>query len=185
MLPDGRPATGADIGLVSSVAGLKLVPGGFSRDNVQSGGSLLRTDDQGVFRLPADGAIHRILVAHALGYAETTVAALTLDPEIYLQPWGRIEGTFQSGGQGVADREIAFQFGLDRSEVATEFGSYKARTDREGRFEFDQVPPGHHKLAEVIPMSADSDGFSGWRYRPLLEVEILPGQTTPVSVEGE
>ena len=41
LLPDGRPAAGADVALVSAGARFQLLPGGFSRDNPQSGGSLL------------------------------------------------------------------------------------------------------------------------------------------------
>src|SRR5258706_4847756 len=40
--PDGNPAVDADIGLVMPGSQLNLVPGGFSREMAQSGGSLLR-----------------------------------------------------------------------------------------------------------------------------------------------
>ena len=40
LLPDGQPASGAEIGLVSQGARPMLIPGGFSRDNLQSAESL-------------------------------------------------------------------------------------------------------------------------------------------------
>lgn len=177
LLPDGRPASGADVGLVSPGARLNLVPGGFSRDNVQSGGSLLLTDSQGQFSLPPDESITRVIAANAQGYAEASPSALAAEPTLILQPWGRLEGTYLSGGEGVADRELLLQSGQGALDtVSYDFTAYRVKTDREGRFAFSKVPPGKHRLIS---------GTSSWSNdHPLMEVEIRPGETTAVTISG-
>src|SRR4029453_15627694 len=130
--PDGRPAVNADVGLVSRGARLELKPGGFSRVNLQSGGSLVSRDGKGQFGLPSGESITRVIAATAECYAEANVTGLEADPTIHLQPWGRLEGIYLSGGRGVAGRELLFQFGNgDFNTVSSEFGAYKVMTDGE------------------------------------------------------
>lgn len=187
LLPDGRPAVNADIGLVSPSAGLRLIPGGFSRENLQSGGSLLTTDGQGQFRLPPDDAVTRVIAAHPGGFAETTPAVLVAEPVIRLQAWGRLEGTYLSRGQPAADRELLFQYGQgDFTTVSSDSRAYQVRTDRDGRFVFPQVPPGQHRLVRLVPEKGLPGMSSGtvWSHQPLLEVDIRPGDTTTVTIGG-
>lgn len=184
LLPDGRPASGADVGLVSQGARLKLVPGGFSRDNVQSGGSLLLTDSQGRFNLAPDESITRVIAANAQGYAEASPAALAADPTLILQPWGRLEGAYFSDGAGVAGSELMFQYGPGTLDtLSCDAAAYRVKTDHGGRFAFSKVPPGKHKLLRVITDKAS--GTSSWSDdHPLMEVVIRPGETTLVTVGG-
>ena len=187
LLPDGRPAVNADIGLVSPGAGLRLIPGGFSRENLQSGGSLLTTDGQGQFRLPPDDAVARVIAAHPGGFAETTPAVLAAEPVIRLQAWGRLEGTYLSRGQPAADRELLFQYGQgDFTTVSSDSRAYQVRTDRDGRFVFPQVPPGQHRLVRLVPEKGLPGMSSGtvWSHQPLLQVDIRPGDTTTVTIGG-
>lgn len=187
LLPDGRLAVNADIGLVSPSAGLRLIPGGFSRENLQSGGSLLTTDGQGQFRLPPDAAVARVIAAHPGGFAETTPAVLAAEPVIRLQAWGRLEGTYLSRGQPAADRELLFQYGQgDFTTVSSDSRAYRVKTDRDGRFVFPQVPPGQHRLVRLVPEKGLPGMSSGtvWSHQPLLEVDIHPGDTTTVTIGG-
>jgi hypothetical protein len=161
-------------------AGLELVPGGFSHQNVQNGTSLLMTDDRGNFRLPSDESISRIIVAHPAGYAEVTLAALAADPTIRLEPWGRLQGTYTVGGQPATNRDLLFQYGQSHSsEVSTSFEAYRTRTDDAGRFVFNQVPPGQHKIIRLIPV-----GGGALQHDPIADVEIRPGETTTTTLGG-
>ena len=185
LTPDGRLATGADVGLVSPGARLRLIPGGFSRENVQSGGTLLLTDDKGQFDLPADDAITRVVAAHADGYVETTPAALASDPTMRLLPWGRLEGTYMSGGKGVAGCALLFQCDKgDINTISSDFRSYQVKTDDEGHFTFAKVPPGNHKLVRLVPEKQSYNGQpeTVWSHHPLLDVTIRSGQTTTVTI---
>jgi uncharacterized GH25 family protein len=184
LLPDGRPASGADVGLVSQGARLNLVPGGFSRDDVHSGGSLLLTDSQGRFSLAPDESITQVIAANAQGVAEASRAALVTEPTLILQPWGRLEGTYLSGGVGAANSELLFQCGQGALDtVSTDSTAYRVKTDREGRFAFPKVPPGKHRL--VWAMTDEDSGTRSWSSdHPLTEVVIRPGETTVVTIGG-
>lgn len=180
--PDGQPAANADVGLVSLGAGLRLTPGGFSRQNVQSGGSLLATDAQGRFAFPPDEAVTLIIAAHPAGYAEVPPATLTAEPVIRLQPWGRLEGKYLAGGEPASGRSLLFacQQG-DRRTVSSDFTAYQVKTDDAGQFAFPQVPPGTHKLVELVPETSQP-GRKAWSHVPLTDVGIRPGETTTITV---
>jgi RNA polymerase sigma factor (sigma-70 family) len=182
VLPDGRPAANADIGLVSPGAQLRLVPGGFDRANGPSGSSLLMADDAGHFTLPADTSLVRIIAAHPDGYAEATLAALTNDPTLRLEPWGRLEGTFRSGGVAASGRALIIQYGSgDYQTISCDFTRYQVKTDGEGHFAFPQAPPGKHKVIELVP-GKGSPGGTVWTHHPLIGVEVRPGETTKVTI---
>jgi len=180
LLPDNRPATQADVGLVMPQAGLQLVPGGLYRLNAQNGAALLNTDASGNFRLPVDESISRVIVAHSAGFAEVSAAALAADPIIRLEPWGKLEGTYTVSGQPATNRDFLFQYGERPSDpVQSSFEAYRARTDEAGHFVFNQVPPGKHKLVRLIPV-----GGGGLQHDPVADVDIRPGETTAVNLGG-
>lgn len=159
LLPDGKSAVNAEVGLVSPNANLILVSGGFSRNGVETPGSLLRTDSDGRFRLPADPMITRVVAAHADGYAEATPVALAADNTLRLQPWGRVEGRFDAGRQA-GDRILRLDpIHGDSRAFRFDFESFNAKTDAEGRFVFPMAPPVALKLARLIP-TPRPDGMS-------------------------
>jgi RNA polymerase sigma factor (sigma-70 family) len=181
LLPNGRPAPGADVALVSAGARFELLPGGFSRDNLQIGGSLLLSEKDGSFKLPPDDAITRVAVAHPEGFADVARVELATEPVVRLQSWGRLEGNYLSGGKAVAGRELWFQYSKMGS-IHGDFHAYRAVTDENGRFTFPQVPPGKHQLIRLVPLQNAT--VTGWSHQPLEELEIRPGETTRVTVGG-
>ena len=183
LLPDGRPASGADIGLVSPEARLQLIPGGFSRDGLQSAGSLIACGKDGQFELPPDDAVTGVVAAHGEGFASVARLDLQTEPVLRLQAWGRLEGSYVSGEKAVAGRELYFEYGQDgRISLSTEFRAYRVTTDENGRFAFPQVPPGKHRLVRLVQQNSVPQ--AGWLLRFLEEVEIRPGETTQVTVGG-
>jgi hypothetical protein len=179
VLPDGRTAANADVGLISPGARLQLRAGSFAR-GPESGGSLLTADSHGRFSLPADDSVKRIIVAHPEGYGEATPAQLAVQPTLTLQPWGRLEGTFLSSGKPAVGRLVMFQLGEgDFDGVFTDFQAYQKKTDADGKFAFPQVPPGNHSLVEMVPVPGAT---AAWTHEPLLDVGIHPGETTTVSL---
>jgi hypothetical protein len=179
LLPDGNPAAGADVGLVSQGSGLRLAPGGFSRNNHPSGGSLLRTRENGQFRLAHDESVTRVIVAHPKGYAETTPAVLAAETTLQILPWGRVEGVCAPDGTPIPDAEVRFEYGDGNFEtVSADFHQYHSKTDSEGRFSFDQVPSGKHRI--VSHARIDSTGATVRASRA--EFEINPGETATVTL---
>lgn len=181
LLPDGRPAKDADVGLVSVGARLQLVPGGFLRNNSQNGSSLRRADLQGRFQLPDDSRVLRVIVAHPGGYAEAEPAALAGDPVMRLQPWGKIEGVYTLNGRAAPDRYVRLQLVYpDVGGVGTDFESFRTQTDERGRFTFPKVPPGRHKI-ECLLRHVSEDTIS-WTHEPRMEVEVMLGETKSVDI---
>lgn len=183
VLPDGRPAASADIGLLAPGARLELIPGGLARDQIHDLANLLAADKQGQFKLPADDSITRIIVAHAEGFADVAQADLTVDPVVRLQPWGRLEGTCVAAGKPVAGRKLLFAYGREsRQDVGCNFTAYGITTDESGHFVFPQVPPGKHRLMRLVESKLGTQ--TAWTHQPLEEVEIRPGETTQLTVGG-
>lgn len=181
LLPDGQPAIQADVGLAMPQAGLQLVPGGFSHENVQNGAALLMTDATGNFRLPADESITRIIIAHSAGFADVTRAALASEPTVRLEPWGRLEGTYLVGGQPATNRDLLFQYGQTHSDaVSASFEAYHVKTDQAGKFVFNLVPAGKHKIVRLIPV-----GNGALQHEPFADVEVRPGETTTATIGGD
>lgn len=177
VLPDGRAAAFSDIGLVTPDTRLELAEGGFSRVSMQ-GGSLRATDAKGQFKLPPDDSIQGVIVAHREGFAEVSSSLLISEPVISLQPWGRIDGTWRSGDQPASGRMLKFEFGTAGSRtVSTSYQAYRTETDADGRFVFEKVPPGQHRLVRLQQF-----GESGWSHVPLKEVDIESGETTIVEL---
>lgn len=182
--PDGKPAVDADVGLVMPGAQLNLVPGGFSREAVQSGGSLLRADDRGRFRLAPDDSVSRVMIAHSSGFAEITPAALAASPKVQLQSWGRVEGTLLSGGKAAVNGIIRFNLGNgDWNTVRADFTAYQTQSDAEGGFVFAQVPPGRHKLMRTTPQR-ETGGATSWQDGEKVDIEVRPGETTTITLGG-
>ncbi len=171
VLPSGKPAAFASIGLVFPGAYPALVPGGIAPSRRgSSSGALLFTDVQGQFKLPSDDTITLVIGACAEGYAEAPPAALAIDPILRLQPWGRIEGTFLTKGRPAADKTLTLQTRGPIHTLEFDPAGFSAATDAQGRFVFAKVPPGQQVLAQGST--------------PLMDVEVQPGQTSTVSVGG-
>lgn len=180
-LPNGTPAVRADVGLVSPGSKLGFIPGGFSRQNLQNGASLLATDGKGQFRLPADDAISRVIIAHPEGYADVTPAVLTANPSITLQPWGELDGTYLVGGKPMAGRELTLNLENGSYETLSYDFQNRARTDADGHFIFPKLLPGKHKLVALMhqQISMNSGSFQN---APLQDVEIRSGETTRITI---
>ena len=170
LLPDGRPGAKVDIGLESPGARLSLIPGGLRTIGFLASDALLSTDDAGRFALPPDEAVTRVLAAHPDGYAEATPAALAAEPIMRLRQWGRLEGTFLSGGKPAADRELTVE--STGPGPRTRWFEFRVRTDADGHFTFSKVPPGKLKLVLLIR----------FRDTPLTDVDAVPGETKTVTV---
>ncbi|HTV62769.1 MAG TPA: sigma-70 family RNA polymerase sigma factor [Verrucomicrobiae bacterium] len=185
LTPEHQVAAGVQIGLVSEGAGLVLIPGGFSRQTIDSATatSLCSTDDRGNFALPPDPAITEIVAADAQGYAEATPAELAANPVINLAPWGRLEGTFLSNGVPLVGSTLSIEFGQGQGMNTISCGfHFQATTDAQGRFVFTQAPTGIHNVGLVTPFTA-RNGLGGWSQTPLQSVTISSDQITGVTID--
>lgn len=175
VLPDGRSATNAGIGVLIPGTQMSMNPDGLLRAIGAERRNVLSTDDEGRFALPPTEAGARVIAVHPDGYAEATLAALATEPTMRLQPWGRLDGTlFLSGGK-VATGWVLRLNSIGRGSLML-YGPDRVVTDVNGHFVFPKVPPGQLKLLKwprTIPASAPIT---------IAEVVIRSGETTTVRV---
>lgn len=175
--PDGRPAANADVGLVSPGVRLKLVPGGFSREDSRNTGALLRTGPDGTFRLSPDDSVVRVIITSAGGYGEFAPAGLSANPVVHLQPWGRLEITCLSGGKPVVGREYLLDLpGSSPDAVSFDFNASRFETDGQGQFTVPMVPPGRLALIRLYPQPMDN-GMKSWAHGNKTFFDVQAGQT--------
>jgi len=175
--PDGRPAALVDIGLVFPGAKLGLAREGLSRKYHQTGGSLLRTDANGIFTLQPDDTLIKVVAVSPDGYGEATPAALAVNPVIQMQPWGRLEATVFSGGKPVAGREYGLAFAdISAEALAFDFDASRVTSDAQGKIVVEQLPPGHLNLVRHYPVD------HGWMDGSKTPFDIKPGETTTLSL---
>ncbi len=189
LLPDGTPAVGVDVGLMTQHSRMGLVPGGFVQGPMRSAAGLLRTDEVGKLKLNVGDEVTKVVGASPEGYGEATPARLQADPVLQLQAWGKIEGQYLAGGEPAANREILFQGGTDSPTSAlTEITSFRTITDADGGFVFPTVPPGSHKLVRLVPQPltlADGSQTRSFMHQPLMGVEVLSGEVTWVTIGAD
>lgn len=183
LAPDGTPGSGADVGLVSPGARISLIPGGISHNNIQSGGTIFLTDNHGQFALPPDPGITKVVVANSQGYAEATPAELAANPVMNLLPWGRIEGTYLTNDQAVANCTLSLEDGSRNAEAFSFDSSFQVKTDNNGQFVFPRVPPGTRLVTRTIYFK-NLDGDTGWTERPLQKVTVSPGATATLTIDS-
>ena len=63
------------------------------------------------------------------------------------------------------------------SAISFDWRQYKATTDENGRFTFDQVPPGAGQVMRLVSTSPNS-----WTHSYGADVTVLPGQTAQVAL---
>src|SRR6185369_3282707 len=106
------------------------------------------TDSEGHFTLPQRNGVQKIVCGNKSGFAEVSPAQLAASARVTLQPWGRIEGIFKIGQLPRGNQTIwlANMHGpLGQLPPVQLF--LDTKTDAEGRFVLEGVPPGEHKIA--------------------------------------
>ena len=177
LAPDGSPAPGVTIAAVAEDA-----HGG---DNIQLTGGRLHswgahnkiavTDADGHFKLASTPDSGELVAAGAPGFARGPIAIFPSGGTITLLAWGRIEGTLKIGGQPGVGKDLLFN--LTIPGIYTDFNSFKATTDEQGKFTMEKVPPGDGAIVRLIKTSPQS-----WTHSDSTDVTVKAGDTTPVAL---
>ena len=145
-LPDGRPAAGAQFWIPLEEGG-----GGFLILN-QSGTyyeqRLIKsqTDARGGFILPDMAADDLpVVFKDAEGFLATSVAEVKHQPNLRLQPWGRVEGVLKIGGRPQGGVEVWLNV-LGAPSWQGYYLTYDTKTAPDGEFVFTNVPTGEYQL---------------------------------------
>ena len=173
--PNGRAAMDAEIGLVRPGIGIQI-----TRErhlSIMLGTGLVRPDAQGVFALEPDASIKQVIAINSRGFAAAVPAALSREPVLQLQPFGRVEGQWLVENQPAAGREVTL--GMASPDGGGYVLDCSTTTDNEGRFAIPQVPAGKYQL---MWNARGENGVS--TTKSVAEVEVRPGETSPVTFGG-
>jgi RNA polymerase sigma factor (sigma-70 family) len=201
-LPDGKPLAGALVRVAT--------PDGYVRLYQTTNSAAVRTNDAGrsnnisvasspwdkpapttlttadgsfVIGLPAfprDGKA-AIVVSDDAGYAITTADALTVNPEMVVQRWGRIEGVLRIGKTPATNRTV--KIGIWGSGPIYEWNlvshSQSTQTDANGRFVFPRVAPMDVWLTHDVMVWPGEARPSGHHH-----IKVSPGDDIVVQLGG-
>lgn len=183
--PDGHPATGAVIAL-----------GMVQRDAVIENGALrhagapapekasdrwrlpvmVTAGTDGTFQLPPEtDSTAAVLITHTSGVREIPLSEFQKQPEVTLQPWGRIEGKVLWADKAGPNQRISLSIHRDTYGYPGVIAQYeKTQSGPDGTFVFERVLPGLVQLS--CPITAGSAGSD------LTEIN-LPGLTSHITVQ--
>jgi RNA polymerase sigma factor (sigma-70 family) len=204
-LPEGTPAVGAMVMLCTQEAAPQMtLPAQF--DLTRSGNAKhAETDAEGRFSFKPQLGVEKIRVAHIAGYAEVSLEDLALSRTIVLRPWGRVEGALRIGGEPGSDQKIELSNWYWRFGVFPCFQLHmETKTDTNGHFVFEGVPPGEREVWHSVNLRPDKTGLSisdsmpihmggravAMRIRPWagqsqnMLVQVQAGQTAQITLGG-
>jgi RNA polymerase sigma factor (sigma-70 family) len=134
----------------------------------------------GLPTFPRDGKAV-IVVSDDAGYAITTADALSVNPELVVQAWGRIEGVLRIGKTLASDRTV--QINIWGSGPIYEWNMVShwqsAQTDANGRFVFPRVAPMDVWLTHNVMVWPGEARPSGHHH-----VKVSPGDSIVVQLGG-
>jgi RNA polymerase sigma factor (sigma-70 family) len=177
LMPDGRPGGNVSVALLTFEQGATLYHGTFKRE---SDAIVATTSDQGEFTFDPAAQAHTLVAADpANGFARLRMHRATQPFRLQLQPWGRIEGRIVLGGAPAPNQQVFVNTGLPsyRSVRDGLYGGFDfATTDAEGRFAYEQVPPGD------VTLYVSTGPGQPLSYQTVAEVRA--GETVQVQIGG-
>ena len=141
--PDGKPASGARIGMADGRQ-LLVVENGAMKSGTEAEA---KADEAGRFalRLPPGGMKDQTVVAlHESGWAVTSPDTMG---KITLSPWGRVEGVAREGSKPSGAQPVVLRMSLAFDQVKAGVSFEERRTTgADGAFVFERVPAGLARL---------------------------------------
>jgi RNA polymerase sigma factor (sigma-70 family) len=171
--PDGAPAAGGTVAISNGRPNEMPTLGNARLGDTYRQCKVVTTDAAGEFVLPSPPEVGTLVAAQEMGFGIASIQQVRDSGRLALQAFGRIEGTYTRGGQPIAGQEFA----LRDTDVSFAWSQYKATTDENGRFIFEQVPPGECRIIRLVK---ESD--NGWAHRYGADVKVSPGKTAQVAL---
>jgi RNA polymerase sigma factor (sigma-70 family) len=175
-LPDGPPAAGADAILVTPSEDAMFRNGRL--DLSRSHADRQRTGPDGRFWFARPNERFLLVILSDRGFAMRSEEEVAANPDVMLQPWGRIEGSLLLGSRPGADEVVVASSPFARAGGPRVTFEYEAETDDRGRFVLDRVMPGGLTLERGL-------GYHPGMPYPkshLGYVEVQPGRSVSVTV---
>jgi RNA polymerase sigma factor (sigma-70 family) len=180
--PDGTPAAKATVILQTRSFAYMRLPGELEAD---SSFDSAVTDADGRFAFQPRLGVKKLCAASPDGFAAVSLEQLSATKAVVLQPWGRVKGTLKIGRRPGANETVSLETWFWRETDPAEMPVaviFTTKTDAEGHFAFEKVPPGDRKVSHWL---SSHEGKPG----PILEtqarmVHVQAGQTTQADLGG-
>jgi hypothetical protein len=145
--------------------------------------SFAETDAQGRFSFAPRLEVRGVVFGHESGFAEATPEQIASDPVVTLQAWGRIEGVLKVGPRPAPQETVSLSgLHLLPGSEQTVGLQIQTKTDEEGRFVFEGIPPGEHKVEHRLSFRNGKVGEIPDSHG--LPIVVQAGQTTQVQLGG-
>ncbi|MCI0540766.1 MAG: sigma-70 family RNA polymerase sigma factor [Verrucomicrobiales bacterium] len=171
--PDGTPASGAQVALLSLDHNVRLLRTLTFQGNRRW---LTTCDEKGEFRFPANQSAHSLAAASPDGYAQVRIRGAQEPVTLQLQPWGRVEGVVDVSARTYPVESIElYDPAADNYQGRISLlGAFSAKVDANGHFSFENVPPGE--------FSAFINSLAGIPFHHQTPLTVLPGETTQITI---
>jgi hypothetical protein len=180
LTPQGEPAAGATVAICTPQAGAYLNKGVVSRYSSRC--ELTTTDTEGRFSIAPQDSVFSLLISHTSGFTYVTQEQWKHAEPIRLDPWARVEGVCRVHGKPAAEQLISLDYSREpQRNVPDFFCDYHATTDKQGRFTFERVIPGHGHVTRLIDGARRGTSWS-WIPADLTKAVFVAGQTTHVEI---
>jgi hypothetical protein len=177
---DGKPVAGATAAMALPGQQQVFIQNGREVENNMT--STATSGADGRIGFPPQTGNFKIAVFADAGYAETDQDALANSPGVTLSPWGRIEGRMMVGSKPATGADVdvfrSQNMPYDPQQPRI-FNQLNAKTDDDGKFVVDRVPPGEWTIGRRVTVATRY----GWA-RAMQSVEVDPGKTVSVQVGG-
>jgi uncharacterized GH25 family protein len=180
--PNGEPATNVTVYLADS----------FSNTAIEDFGAVTTsqktiTDAQGRFSfMPQEGAVSLLVFDKDAGFAEIAVDELVKTGEIRLAAFGKLEGKLMVGDRAAPNEKIRLTtapapYHWHPRELPAFSIAFTARTDANGNFAIESVPPMWMEAGYVLPFH---NGIGAPALTQTKRILIEPGKTAEVTLGG-
>lgn len=170
-LPNGQPATNATVGYLAAREQGSITKDGELHVFDRSRKSPPRTDAQGRFSFAPKLGEGQIVVACSNGFARLSATSLETNQVITLEPWAQVRGRLVQNGKPVPDANVDVQFDGVWKANQPHLNLHGTRTDDEGRFTIEYIPPGSLQLTTRLPQ-----GNGAWMNRNQRAFTTKPGE---------
>jgi len=175
----GNPVAGATVAITGSQSNVSLQNG---RLESYSGIPIIISGPDGSFRLQALPQPIAVVAANPDGFGALLVDDFRATRRIELLPYGTITGTYngRTDESGMAHLNLSlFTQPDDPISTSADWGGFLSPIAAGQTFSFTRVPAGNHQILRL------THGGNSWSQAPLMDVRVIPGQTTTVDIEAK
>ncbi len=172
LLPDGKPADGVTVCYLVGREQASLTSKGLISMFQNREASLTITDPDGQFDFAPKLGEGDVYAAGARGFAHCRASKLAGQRTLTLQPWGSVHGRLLQSSKPVAGEAVDAGWGIHGSMDRPWFNLHGTRTDDQGNFTIDYLPPGELELQTRVMLGTSS----GWTTQLQRKFTLKPGE---------